>query len=83
MRTIKRKPYVSADPFFKKAMKNPKLKILYECNSLSFSKPPAKELAGIKKRAEAMCSGKVKSVPLSDVIKKLERFKGSVFRYGA
>lgn len=30
MRKTKRKPYVPADPFFKKAMKNPELKILYE-----------------------------------------------------
>jgi ribosome-binding protein aMBF1 (putative translation factor) len=30
MKTTKRKPYVSAEPFFKKAMKNTELKIIYE-----------------------------------------------------
>jgi hypothetical protein len=48
-------------------------KAVYEYNGWAFSKPPVKEAAEIKKRAEAMRSGKAKSTPLSDVIKKLEK----------
>jgi hypothetical protein len=39
----------------------------------TFSKPPAKEALEIKKRAAAMRSGKVKSTPISQVIKRLEK----------
>lgn len=48
-------------------------KAIYEHNGWTFSKPPAKEVKEIKKRAEAMRSGKVKSIPLADIIKKLEK----------
>jgi len=48
-------------------------KALYEYNDWTFSKPPAKEAVEIKKRAESMRSGRVKSIPLGDVIKKLEK----------
>jgi hypothetical protein len=40
----------------------------------TFSKPSAKEAARIKKTAEAMKAGKTKSIPLSDVTRKLEKF---------
>jgi len=40
-----------------------------------FSKPPAKEATEIRKKAETMRSGKAKSGPLADVIKKLEKIK--------
>ncbi len=46
-------------------------KAVYEYNGWAFSKPPAKEAAEIKRRAEAMRSGKAKSIPLGEVIKKL------------
>ena len=48
-------------------------KAVYEYNGWVFSKPTAKEAAEIKKRAQAMCSGKAEAIALSDVIKKLEK----------
>jgi hypothetical protein len=39
----------------------------------AFSKPPVKEAVKIKRQAEAMRSGKLKSIPLSDIIQKLEK----------
>lgn len=47
-------------------------KAVYEYNGLTFSKPPVREAREIKTRAEAMRSGKVKAMPLGDLIKKLE-----------
>jgi hypothetical protein len=48
-------------------------KAVYEYNGWTFSKPPMKEAVKIKKKAEAMRSGKEKSIPLSDIIHKLEK----------
>ena len=48
-------------------------KAVYEYNGWTLSKPSAKEAAEIKKNAEAMRSGKVKTIPLGDIIKKLEK----------
>jgi len=48
-------------------------KAVYEYNGWAFSKPPASEAAEIKKWAGDMRSGKVKSTPLSEVIKKVEK----------
>jgi hypothetical protein len=48
-------------------------KAVHEYNGWAFSKPPASEAAEIKKRAADMRSGKAKSTPLSEVIKKLEK----------
>ena len=50
-------------------------KALYEYNGLTFSKPTANEEREIKAKAETMRSGKVKSVPLNEIIKKLEKQK--------
>jgi hypothetical protein len=54
--------------------KTPK-KAISEHNGLVFSKPSTAEAREIKARAAAMRSGKVKSVPLADVIKKLEKLR--------
>jgi hypothetical protein len=48
-------------------------KAVVEYNGWTFSKPSAKEAARIKKTASAMTTGKTKSIPLSDVIRKLEK----------
>ena len=48
-------------------------KAVYEYNGWSFSKPPVKEAVQIKKRAQAMRDGKMRSIPLADIIKKLEK----------
>ena len=48
-------------------------KAVYEYNGWTFSKPPAKEAAEIKRRAAGMRSGKIKTTPLSEVIKRLEK----------
>jgi len=48
-------------------------KAVHEYNVWTFSKPPAKEAAEIKKHAGDMRSGKAKSIPLGEVIKKLQK----------
>ena len=48
-------------------------KAVYEYNGWTFSKPPAKEAKEIAKTAKAMRSGKVRSIPLGDIIKKIEK----------
>ncbi|GEM_PF-2124336 len=48
-------------------------KAVYEYNGWTFSKPSLKEAVKIKKKAEAMRSRKGKSIPLSDIIHKLEK----------
>ncbi len=48
-------------------------KAVYEYNGWSFSKPSVKEAVKIKKTAEGMRTGKVKSIPLGDLIRKLEK----------
>ena len=48
-------------------------KAVYEYNGWAFSKPSGKEALKIKKQAEAMRSGKTKSILLSDIIHKLEK----------
>lgn len=48
-------------------------KAVYEYNGWNFSRPPANEAVEIKKRAEAMRSGKVKSTSLGNVMKRLEK----------
>ncbi len=50
-------------------------KAVYDYNGWVFAKPTAQESSAIKKRAEAMRLGKEKSIPLADVIKRLERMK--------
>ena len=48
-------------------------KAIHEYNGWIFSKPSAKEATRIKKSVEAMKAGRTKSIPLSDVIRKLEK----------
>lgn len=48
-------------------------KAVYEYNGWTFSKPPDKEASEIKERVKLMRSEKIKSIPLSLVIKKLEK----------
>jgi len=48
-------------------------KAVYEYNGLTFSKPSSGKAKAIKAKALAMRSGKAKSVPLNEVIKKLEK----------
>jgi len=64
--------HIHEDPRDQKLVSTIK-KALYEYNGWTFSKPSTKEVAEIKKRAESMRSGKTKSIPLGDVIKKLEK----------
>ena len=64
--------HVHEDPRDHKLISSIK-KALYEYNNWTFSKPSPQEAVKIKKRAEEMRSGKEKSIPLSDIIHKLEK----------
>jgi vacuolar-type H+-ATPase subunit E/Vma4 len=64
--------HIHEDPRDHKLMSSLK-KAVYEYNGWTFSKPPVKEAVKIKGQAEKMRSGKAKSVPLSDIIHKLEK----------
>jgi len=55
-------------------------KAVYEYNGWAFSKPSDKEAVKIKKKAAAMRSGKAKSIPLSDIIQKLEKMPSRIPR---
>src|SRR5665213_1284015 len=64
--------HVHEDPRDHKLISSIK-KALHEYNDWTFSKPTPQEAVKIKKRAEEMRSGKEKSIPLSDIIHKLEK----------